>query len=57
MVTKDEFIAEKSLEYDKMVWCNKQAAKLEKKIAAIRAKGYSLIVLGQYVRITLKKNR
>ena len=52
MQSKKEFIAEKKVEYKRMVKAQKLAAKLEKQIESIRAQGYKLIVLGNIVRIT-----
>lgn len=52
MQSKKEFIAEKKVEYERMVKAQKLAAKLEKQIESIRAQGYKLIVLGNIVRIT-----
>lgn len=51
-ITKKEFVAKAKSDYDDLVKMEKMAAKLEKKIADIRAAGYKVIVLGPKVKIT-----
>lgn len=52
MQTKAEYLAARELEYERKLWANKIAQKLEKKIQKIRAKGFKVIVLGSKVKIT-----
>lgn len=55
MQTKEEYLAEKALEYERIKQGKKLALELENRIADIKAMGYKLIVLGSTVKITLVK--
>ena len=54
--TKSEFLARMSAQYDKLDIGLDWAEKISQEIKEMRDKGYNIIVMGDKVKVTLKKN-
>lgn len=53
-ISKTDFLALQSANYDRLEKAEKKAAKLARKLFALRASGVGVIVMGGAVRVSLK---
>ena len=53
MVSKDEYLKQAELKYNKMVEADTLARELESRLSEIRGMGFKVIVLGNTVKITI----